>query len=450
MKKTISILLLMTMLFTAVIGMYAEEDVHNVTFWYSMSGKNGGVLQSLIDEFNATAGKEAGIFVSGEYQGAYTAASQKLSGAIIAGNLQDLPDIVQQGALTVAKMKRYEEVIPLERLLAEYETSMTKEMFVPNFISASNIDGKAIGVPFASSTILLYYNKDAFLEVGLDPEMAPKTLKELGEYCAKLHKVNDDGSVARYGIVMQPDSWFLSSWLCQQKTDDGHAYFANNHDGRMGGPATHTIFKEQGTMKHFLEEYLAAYEIGQWKHISEDDRGEFAAGTVAMFIGSTSSFYSVVNAVEDKFAWGCAAVPTVDENSSGVAAGGSALYVLNRNDEEKIRDVLFFLEYLTSPETQCKWYCQTGYFPVNLATFETEELAERVTEYPQLQAAIDQLFASDPTLQEPLINASGIDSILSENIIDTIEGNQSIDECVNNMAQQLDDAIAEYLTTVVE
>lgn len=442
MKKSLA-LLLAVILLTLLTGTVYAEDPRTITFWYSMSGNNGAVLQSLVDEFNETAGKEAGIFVSGEYQGAYSAAQQKLSGAIIAGNLEDLPDMVQQGALTVATMNSYEETLRFEDILANYETSMTKDMFVPNFLCASNIDGNAIGVPFSSSTVLLYYNKDAFAEAGLDPEVAPKTLKELGEYCEKLTKKDENGEVTRYGIVMQPDSWFLSTWLCQQKTEDGHAYFADHHDGRMGGEATHTIFEEQGTMKHFLEEYMAAYQQGQWKYISEDDRGEFAAGTVAMFIGSTSSFYSVVNAVGDKFAWGAAAVPTVDETCSGVAAGGAALYVMNRGDEQKIKDTITFLEYLTSVDTQYKWYAQTGYFPINLATFETEALANRVKEYPQLQAAIDQLMNSDPTLQEPLLLASGLDSILSDNIIDLIEGNQTIDECVHNMAEQLDAAIAE-------
>ena len=447
MKKSLSIFLLSIMLLSFISISQAEEQ-RTVTFWYSMSGVNGGVLQSLIDEFNENEGKEASIFVSGEYQGAYTAAQQKLTAAIIANNPAELPDIVQQGALTVARMKSYSEVLTFETILSEFETSMTRDMFVPNFLYASNIDNEAIGMPFASSTILLYYNKDAFIEVGLDPEVAPKTLKELGEYCAKLNKKNEDGSIARYGIVLQPDSWFLSSWLCQQMTDVGHAYFADNHDGRVGGLATHTIFEEQETMKHFLEEYMAAYEVGSWKYLSEDDRGEFAAGTVAMFIGSTSSFYSVVGAVEDKFEWGCAAVPTVDDTCSGVAAGGSALYVMNRNDEQKIKDTITFLEYLTSAETQYKWYAQTGYFPVNLATFESEELLARVQEYPQLQAAINQLLASEPTLQEPLINAVGLDGILSDNIIDVIEGNQTIDECVRNMTEQLDAAIAEYLMTL--
>ena len=446
MKKILTIALLVSMLLslTAVAG---AEDARKVTFWYSMSGNNGGVLQSLIDEFNETKGKEAGIYVSGEYQGAYSAASQKLSASIIAGDLSAMPNLVQQGALTVAKMKAYEEVLPFETILKNGQTSMTRDMFVQNFLCASNIDGEAIGVPFASSTIIMYYNKDAFKEAGLDPEATPKTLKELGEYCAKLTLKNADGAIARYGIVMQPDSWFMSSWLCQQKTEDGHAYFADNHDGRVGGLATHTIFKEQGTMKHFLEEYLGAYQVGGWKYLSENDRSEFAAGTVAMFIGSTSSFYSVVDAVGDKFSWGCAAVPTVDETAKGVAAGGSALYVIDRKNEQELKDTVTFLEYLTSPETQYKWYSRTGYFPVNQNAFATDEMAARIKEYPQLQAAIDQLLGSEPTLQEPLINASGIDGILSDNLIDLIEGKQTIDECVDNMTEQLDTAIADYLAT---
>ena len=41
-------------------------------------------------------------------------------------------------------------------------------------------------MPFNSSTPILYYNKTAFKEAGLDPEKAPQDLDEIAEYSKKL------------------------------------------------------------------------------------------------------------------------------------------------------------------------------------------------------------------------------------------------------------------------
>ena len=58
---------------------------------------------------------------------------------------------------------------------------------------------KVVGLPYAPSTICMYYNKDAFKEAGLDPEVAPRTIKELGEYSAKLTK-RDGETITQYGF----------------------------------------------------------------------------------------------------------------------------------------------------------------------------------------------------------------------------------------------------------
>ena len=39
--------------------------------------------------------------------------------------------------------------------------------------SPGQIDGKTWSIPFQRSTIVLYWNKDAFKEAGLDPDKAP-------------------------------------------------------------------------------------------------------------------------------------------------------------------------------------------------------------------------------------------------------------------------------------
>ena len=49
------------------------------------------------------------------------------------------------------------------------------EDFLPGFMEDSYVEGKIYSIPFQRSTMVLFYNKDAFTEVGLDPEKAPTT-----------------------------------------------------------------------------------------------------------------------------------------------------------------------------------------------------------------------------------------------------------------------------------
>ena len=48
------------------------------------------------------------------------------------------------------------------------------------------INDKLYSMPFNSSTAILLYNKDAFKEVGLDPEKAPTSYKEIEDFSRKL------------------------------------------------------------------------------------------------------------------------------------------------------------------------------------------------------------------------------------------------------------------------
>ena len=55
-------------------------------------------------------------------------------------------------------------------------------------------DGKTYGIPFQRSTPVLYWNKDAFKEAGLDPETPPASWAEMVEMGKKLTKTDASGN----------------------------------------------------------------------------------------------------------------------------------------------------------------------------------------------------------------------------------------------------------------
>ena len=62
--------------------------------------------------------------------------------------------------------------MPLDDLIAADgdEGKAYIDDFLSGFMEDSYVDGKIYSIPFQRSTEILFYNKDAFKEVGLDPE----------------------------------------------------------------------------------------------------------------------------------------------------------------------------------------------------------------------------------------------------------------------------------------
>ena len=90
--------------------------------------------------------------------------------------------------------------------------------------------GKQVCMPFNSSTLLLYYNKDAFKEAGLDPENPPATLDEIADACEKL-TITENGQVTRYGFNAVLDRYEMVNLVGNQ--GEG-TYFGDNESGRSG------------------------------------------------------------------------------------------------------------------------------------------------------------------------------------------------------------------------
>lgn len=104
--------------------------------------------------------------------------------------VEDRPQLVQRAA----------DNIDLD--LSQYATrdGIDGAAFWPFTWQEATVEGKPYGIPFETDVRVLYWNKQLFKEVGLDPEKPPKTWDELEAYADKLDKKNDDGTYARIGF----------------------------------------------------------------------------------------------------------------------------------------------------------------------------------------------------------------------------------------------------------
>lgn len=95
----------------------------------------------------------------------------------------------------------------IESSLQKYATrdGVNGTPFWPFTWNQTLYNGETYGIPFETDVQVLFWNKNAFKEAGLDPDKPPKTWAEVEAYSAKLTKKNPDGSLARIGF--RPPGW---------------------------------------------------------------------------------------------------------------------------------------------------------------------------------------------------------------------------------------------------
>ncbi|SHE80442.1 carbohydrate ABC transporter substrate-binding protein, CUT1 family [Marinitoga hydrogenitolerans DSM 16785] len=95
----------------------------------------------------------------------------------------DTPDVLELGSTWVSQFAA-------DGALKEVDVSDIVDQY--NMWDPVIYKGKYYGYPWVLSTRILFYNKDLFKKAGLDPELPPRTWKELYDAAEKISSLDDD------------------------------------------------------------------------------------------------------------------------------------------------------------------------------------------------------------------------------------------------------------------
>lgn len=437
MKKITTLLLVFMLSLTALFAAGSKEaDETVITWWHSNSGVLGDAADELVENFNNTIGKENGIYVEAIYQGKANDVLTKVKAAAQAGDVSALPDIAQLDSTGVTEMGTSPYIYFVEDLAAANGDDLS--FLLDSAYESMMYTGKVIGLPFNASTLLYYYNKTAFDEAGVT---APSSFDELIAIAPSLVTKDANGNITRYALSLVPTTYELVSFIGSQ---NGLSYLTDNENGHLGTP-TKVLFDSEGTLAAFLEKWQELYATGALENQTSGVTAEFAAGTTASMMASSSNLTSVLEAVDGRFEVGVAPVPRVnDEATGGVNIGGGALFTFKK-DADRESAVWAFMKYLTSAESQLYWHEMTGYLPVNKDTYSLDGYKEHTEANPIFRVASDQLLASNPRLVSLWIPSayqvyysfqSGIKKMLEEGV--------SIEDTVSAMAREINGYLDDF------
>src|SRR6476660_3510059 len=173
-------------------GMRTASAV-DLTMYYPVAV--GGPVTKIIDDMVQRFEKQnPDIKVTAVYAGNYTDSMTKALTAMKGGQPPQLSVLLSTDVFTLMDENA---IVPIDGLVSD--KAWFKE-FYPAFMANGQIDGKTWSIPFQRSTIVLYWNKDAFKDAGLDPERAPANWDDMVAIGKKLVKKDGSGNVTRWGV----------------------------------------------------------------------------------------------------------------------------------------------------------------------------------------------------------------------------------------------------------
>ncbi|MBT9776744.1 extracellular solute-binding protein [Clostridium sp. MCC353] len=386
----------------------AAQEVTEITFWHSMDTSYGEILNAQIDKFNETTGKEKKIKVVPVFQN--YPGTDALTAAMSSDDTANMPDVIQLYSESVSLVRDYERLVWAEDMINKGNSSVAKTDIIPNVRKSFEIDGRLIGMPYNIACYLLYYNQNQLKEAGYAEP--PKTVQEMAEMLPVLVEKTD----ADFGLNVRINMNELINFIGTQGSSG--TLFGNNDNGHSGY-MTELECIQNGSLKAFIEEWGKVIDSGCYKAVRDSINEEFAAGLHSMVIMSSSRLKTIENLVGDGFEWGVSAVPVIN---AGDAAGsyptGSGLFVLNRDNEEKVNGAWEFVQYMSSPEIQAQWVETTGYVPVNMKAFETDIFKNAVADNPKQSVPYEVLVNTPEKVTSPFVpNYKEIDTLIKDTMI---------------------------------
>ena len=364
------LLMAATTVFTA--SAVAAEPVQ-LSVWYpvDLGGGLAKVIAGLVGDFNKT---HPDIQVTATYTGNYDVTLQKIQASKLAGTL---PDVAVTEISSVPVLAALGAAQPIDELIASSGDKKLLDRFWPSMLLNCTYGGKVYGVPFQRSTPVMYYNKDAFSEAGLDPERPPVTWDELISVAQKL-TTREGERTTRWGIELPLEAF---NWFYYALT------YANGGE-TLSTDGTKVLWDEPKNIEalQFWHDLVNKYKVTPAYTPWNDGPQEFAAGKTAMVWHSTGSQAFMRQNV--KFHWGLGRIPRKIQFGPPSGGGNMLMYA---TDPARKKAAWTFITWMSEAAQAARWSIASGYLATNIASWELPEMQALIKEHPEVLVTKAQL-----------------------------------------------------------
>ena len=358
------------------LGSAHAQGPTEISFFYPVAV--GGPIAKFMDGFCADFMKaHPNIKVTPIYAGTYQETIVKALTAHKSGTPPVTSVLLSTDMFTLIDE---DAIVPFDNFAKTADDKAWMNSFYKAFMLNSQSGGKTWGIPFQRSTVVMYWNKEAFKEAGLDPNKPPQTWAELKEDAAKLTKKDASGKVTQWGVQI-PSSGF-PYWLFQILTTTNDAILAND----AGNAVKFDDPKVIEALQYWVDLSKAGVHppgVVEWGTTPKD----FFERKAAIIFTTTGNLTNVKN--NAKFDFGVGMIPA--NKRKGSPTGGGNFYIFKKATPQQQDAAFQFVKWITAPERAAQWSMETGYVATSEAAYKTDALMKYGKGFPQALVARDQL-----------------------------------------------------------
>jgi multiple sugar transport system substrate-binding protein len=394
--------LLVLLLALGPVATLAQDDPIQLTFWNYWDGKNGEVIQSLIDQYNA---ENPDVVITNVFVG-WGELLPKLQIAVAGGAA---PDFAAGDMAWMPYLANSSALTPLNDFIEASEIDI--DDFYPALLNVNEYDGQYFGLPVSTNNLELFINNDLFEAAGLDPANPPQTWDELKD--AAVTCADPARGIVGMELFTQPGeglTWQFQVYLWQAGgeflTDDLTQAAFNSEAGRTA-------------LEYWLELIDAgAYTLSDW--------GLFGQGQACMVMDG--SWMVGIWADSAPFEFSVVPMPHPEDGVPATNMGGEHIFVLS-DDEAKQQASWDFIAWFTSPQVQMTWNMETGFMPIRDSVASSPEFQTWLQDNePRLLPFVEmQQYARN---RPPVENYAQLSDVFSGMLERALYGQMSVEEAL--------------------
>lgn len=358
-----------------------------ITVWHYYNGSQLAAFEEMLNDFNATVGKEQGIYARGNSQGDMTGLEEAVWAAL---NNQvgsdDVPNVFSSYADTAYDIDQEGYLADISQYLSEEEL----DAYVDSYIEEGRIgeNGELRIFPTAKCSEIFLLNKtdwDAFAQAtGADISMlstkegVAETAKAYYEWTDSLTPdIRGDGK-SFYGRDVMANMFIIGSM--QLGTE---LFEVNNRQV--------TLNLDKEIMRRIWDFYYVNYVKGYFSFYGRFRSDDVKTNEIIAYTGSSVSsmyFPEEVELGEETYPIECIALPApiFEGGEKYIVQQGAGMVVAKATPEEEYASVIF-LKWFTQKENNFNFAVASSYLPVQKEAYDMAELdriiAEKGMDMPQ-------------------------------------------------------------------
>lgn len=421
-----------------------------ISFWHAFTGFNASILQQMVNKFNSGQTK---YYVETVANGLYDDTIAKFRTSLAGGAL---PNVVQIYDIGTQAMIDTKKMVPVQDFINKENLQSLVQDLEPAVASYYTVNNTLYSMPLNSSAPVLYYDKNAFKEAGLDPNKPPATYSEVLAAAKKLVKKDASGKITRSGL-----DFSLYGWILEQEFAEQDALLAEPNNGRSGR-ATKLVFNSEAG-QNWLNFLKSVQDAGAGRSLGRHSgttvgttvAANFTKGEAAMTFESIATLRGFISSAASsggKVDVGVGYLPKPDNAKGGVIIGGASLWITTQGTAETQQGAWEFVKFTAQPENQSFFASNTGYYPTRKASYQQQDMKDALAKYPQFQVAIDQLHntaASPATAGAVFGSFSGSRQNVEAAMEQFLTGKSATAKAaLDDAAKKENDRLTEYNSTV--